>query len=752
MRKVVTCLLAIILVLSWAAQPSQSIYNSAQAQEAAPQLDRIRPDTITAGAPTFTIRLEGKKFTQGARVLFDGVELEMARVSTNRKVLLAEVDAGLVAAAGTHTIRAINPDNQMTTTETLAVVEADPELRFQLEGNAAQEKIQTALLVGASGENFNENSKVLVWGKASPETRFIDENTLSFVFPERFLDDPARIPIMVQNKNGRLSNVDIFFVVPRPVTLDSIDPSSIEVGTEDFELSIFAQGLKPDAKVLVNDVEVEVIRRKDERIDTKVPGSLRSTPGRLIVRVEQDGIQSIDEVLSVTPSEDPFIFTISPASIRQGDSRETIDIVGANFGDQDKVLLDGQEVSTRTSTRRRFTIVVKSELLATPGTHTIQVRDQDGAVSNVVSFVVTPDVTVSTLSGASRDGFNPESQCVSAEEAKFRRPRRLALGPDGLLYVTDQQNHAIRTINPATGEVCLVAGTGKSGYNDTGNARGFEPTFSFPNGVAVDTAGRIYVSENGNNVIRRITRGTSGATAVTTFAGASSEVTNRDRQDRLNSTRVGIQGFRNGPALEARFRLPDDMTIAPDGTIYVADANNHSIRRIRQDGGQTVVETIAGNGVPGFADGISGNARFNVPTAVALSLDGAALLVADTNNDRVRSIDLATGRVRTIAGKGQGGGADGPVGEAEFSQPIGLAVDSDGSVYVSEVSGDRVRRIDTSGNVTTLAGDNNTNKFRDGAGLRATFDSPRGIAIDRQRGILYVADTENFRVRKIQLR
>jgi sugar lactone lactonase YvrE len=360
-------------------------------------------------------------------------------------------------------------------------------------------------------------------------------------------------------------------------------------------------------------------------------------------------------------------------------------------------------------------------------------------------------VDVTTLVGASRDGFNEGVACVSADDARLRRPRRLALGPDGLIYVTDQQNHAIRTINPETGEVCLVAGTGVSGYSDSGNSRGFEPSFSFPNGLAVRSDGVIDVTENGNNVVRRITRGPGGSVTVETFAGDSDEISSRDRQNRLNSTRVGIAGFRNGTAEQSAFRRPDDILIAPDGAIYLADANNHAIRRIREVGGQVTVETVAGNGVPGYADGIAQNARFFSPTALALSDDGRFLFVADTNNGRVRRIDLLSGVVGTVAGSGRGGSNDGPVGEATFEQPIGLAIDFDGTLYVSEVSGNRVRRIDTSGHVTTLAGISKA-KFRDGVGLRATFANPRGLLIDRQRGILYVADTENFRVRKIQLR
>ena len=170
------------------------------------------------------------------------------------------------------------------------------------------------------------------------------------------------------------------------------------------------------------------------------------------------------------------------------------------------------------------------------------------------------------------------------------------------------------------------------------------------------------------------------------------------------------------------------------------------IRRIRQN----VVETIAGNGVPGFADGVAGNARFNTPTGITLSADGRFLLVADTNNHRVRKIDLISNRVDTLAGSGFPSNDDGPAGEAAFNQPIGLALDSDGTLYVSEIFGSDIRRIDPLGNVTTLAG--KTSKFKDGPGLEAFFDNPRGLAIDKQRGILYVADQENSRIRKIVLR
>src|SRR5262249_36754976 len=125
--------------------------------------------------------------------------------------------------------------------------------------------------------------------------------------------------------------------------------------------------------------------------------------------------------------------------------------------------------------------------------------------------------------------------------------------------------------------------------------------------------------------------------------------------------------------------------------------------------------------------------------------------VADTNNDRVRQVDLQNNLVKTLAGSGNNGTDDGPPAESTFSRPIGLSVDQDGTVFVAEFTGNDIRRIDPAGNVSTLAGGPNA-KFRDGAGVDSKFAGPRGLAIDRQQGVLYIADYDNLRIRKISLR
>ena len=737
MRKAVIYSLAIILMSSLMLLPELSRRAIVHAADA-PVLNKIGPTTITTGAPTFTVRAEGRAFVEGAVILFDGQPLATRFVS--KRVVVADVDASVVAAPGTHSVAVQNPDGQTSASETLTVVDPTADFFIRLPQNAVQQGSTNILAPFVTGEGLSKVSKVFVGGK-SVTFDFFNDRKIQILIPTKFNDVPAAIPITAADKQGNLSNTEIFYIVARAPKITGSDPIRLNVGAEDVLLKVFGN-FNDNAQIVINDIPLPTTIKKGH-LEATIPASLLTQPGELIVRIQQDGVQSEDLILTVSPTDDPFIFTVAPLRLRVGEDRATIDIVGDNFGDGTTALIDGQPAKIKGLAKRRLTIVITGDLLSAPGTHTVQVKKGD-IVTSSFSFEVVPDVTVTTFAGLSREGFS--DTCVTTATATFRRPRRISLGPDGLLYITDQQNHAIRTLNPTTGEVCTVAGTGQEGYKDSADTTD-PPVFSYPNGVVVDGDGTIYVSENGNNVIRRIRR-TGSTVTVDTFAGDFRPIESAEKQQAFNSTKLGMDGFHNGPLLGgAAFRLPDDMVIAADGSIYVADAGNHAIRRIRN--GQ--VETVAGNGVPGFADGIGPNVRFNTPTGRALSLDGQFLYVADTNNDRVRRIDLTNNRVSTLAGSGVTGMDDGPPGEATFNQPIGLAVDSDGTVYVSEVSNNDIRRVDLLGNVTTLAG-TGSNKFRDGAGAFARFSQPRGLAIDRQRGILYVVDTDNQRIRQIALR
>src|SRR5262249_20086593 len=154
--------------------------------------------------------------------------------------------------------------------------------------------------------------------------------------------------------------------------------------------------------IVVNGIALPTTIRKGH-LEATIPAELVAQPGQLIVRIQQGGIQSDNEILTVSPSDDPFIFTVAPLRLRAGEDRATIDIVGDNFGDGTTALIDGQAAKVRNVTRRRLTIVITGDLLNAPGTHTVQVKKGD-TVTSTFTFEVVPDVTVMTFAGLGREG------------------------------------------------------------------------------------------------------------------------------------------------------------------------------------------------------------------------------------------------------------------------------------------------------------------------------------------------------------
>ena len=265
--------------------------------------------------------------------------------------------------------------------------------------------------------------------------------------------------------------------------------------------------------------------------------------------------------------------------------------------------------------------------------------------------------------------------------------------------------------------VSTLAGDGTYGFaNGTGTAA----QFRYPYGVVVDASGNVYVADYNNHRIRRITP----AGVVSTFAGS------------------GTEGFANGTGASAQFNSPVGIALDASGNMYVADSDNHRIRKITPAG---AVTTLAGSGTYGFADGTGASAQFKCPHGVAVDASGN-VYVADRYNHCIRKITPA-GAVTTLAGSGTEGFADGTSVAAQFKHPYGVAVDASGNVYVADTNNDRIRKITPAGAVTTLAGGNNSG-FADGVGAAARFTTPTGITIDAA-GNLYVAEYNNQRIRRI---
>ena len=342
---------------------------------------------------------------------------------------------------------------------------------------------------------------------------------------------------------------------------------------------------------------------------------------------------------------------------------------------------------------------------------------------------------------ASCTGISDDPKWVVTTFASgFNSPRGMAvrLSSSGNLenfYVADTGGHLIKEITPA-GKVTILAGSGTAGLtNDIGTAAQFDG----PRGVAVDSSGNVYVADTENHLIRKITITTSTlnnvvtkTATVTRFAG---KLTNG----------AGTYGFANGAGLtEAQFNRPLDVAVDGDN-VYVADTGNHLIRKITfttvNDVVTAAVSTLAGSRTRGFANGAGTEAQFAAPVGVAV--DGDNLYVADMFNSCIRKIIISkiatSDGVSTLAG--------------QFNKPSGVAVDSSDNIdniYVADLGNNRIRKITIT--TTTLNGvDTKTATVSTVAGSgAAALQSPSGVAVVGNN--IYVTDTDNHRIRKIELK
>ena len=330
---------------------------------------------------------------------------------------------------------------------------------------------------------------------------------------------------------------------------------------------------------------------------------------------------------------------------------------------------------------------------------------------------ITPAAVVSTLAGTAFVGGSADG--VGAE-ASFRVPRGLATDRDGNVYVADSLNHTIRRITPE-GRVSTLAGA--PGVAGSADGAGADARFNWPGGVATDGLGRVYVTDRLNFTLRQI--GADGT--VTTLAGA-----------------VGISGSADGIGTEARFFQSEGIAADGFGNLFVADTGNSIIRKVSSSG---VVSTLAGARSPGYADGIGAEARFSSPAGIAVDSLGNAY-VADTDSSTIRKIS-PDGQVSTYAGSVSLSGAVDAVGkDARFLNPVGVAADSVGNVYVADYRNSTIRRITPSASVSTLAGRAGEPGQVDGNGATARFAEPSGVATDRADNI-YVIDSIHNVVRRI---
>ena len=338
------------------------------------------------------------------------------------------------------------------------------------------------------------------------------------------------------------------------------------------------------------------------------------------------------------------------------------------------------------------------------------------------------------VSGVAGDAssFGDGGQAIAA---KHYWPMDVTIGTTGELYIVDWNNHRVRKID-ANGMMTSIIGAGTLGDDSSGPADQLD--LNHPTGLTIGDDGHFYLASWHNWKIKLV-----------------------DRNTNMTSIAVGTtQGFEGdgGPASNAKMDIPSSLVFDFEGNMYISDQGNYRIRKVETDG---TITTFAGGG-KGFADGIGTEAMFDAPQGpdatpggkLTIDADRTTLYMADTFNNRIRKIDLATGEVTTIAGNGTGSytGDGGPASAATLNGPTDVHLSHDNDLYIADAENHVIRKIDTNGIITTVAGTGQKGVSPDGTdAVSAMLNRPMGVAFDEANHTLYITDTFNHMVKRVYL-
>ncbi|MBI4749734.1 MAG: IPT/TIG domain-containing protein [Acidobacteria bacterium] len=344
---------------------------------------------------------------------------------------------------------------------------------------------------------------------------------------------------------------------------------------------------------------------------------------------------------------------------------------------------------------------------------------------------VDPAGGITTVAGNGSRGFNGDG--IPAISASLNTPRAILVDRQGNLLVADTENHRIRRIDAQTQIITTIAGTGAQDFTgDDGPA--LEASLAAPMGMAVDALNHLFLVDSINCRIRRVDAITG---IITTMAGNGEAAFHGD----------------SGPAINASLYYPTGVAVDSPGNIFIADSFNNRVRRV--DAASKIITTFAGDGQFDFDDGgPATEAGLDFPTDVAVDTQNN-LLIADSNHHVIRRVSASTHIISTVIGNGIAGffGDNGPATEANLFLPNNVAVDGTGNVYISDQYNHRIRRVESGGIITTVAGSGNAGFYGDGgpaigAGINFLFGG--GVAVDTQAN-LFVADDGNYRIRRLDL-
>jgi sugar lactone lactonase YvrE len=547
-----------------------------------------------------------------------------------------------------------------------------------------------AITISGLGFSGDKESIQVLFDGWRAEITSVSETQLVVTVPDKATS--GKLLVFVGNQIAKSP----MFTVLAPLTLKKLSASS---APPLVNVKMTGTGFVKDLEkniVKFNGVTAQVAQATDSTLLVNVP--LAATSGPVTVEVYGTTL-SVGEFTVLPPVS---ITGFSPVT---GPTGAEITVRGTSFGttpNMNKVLINGKSATVKSATATQLVIVVPKSA----GTGPITVT-RDSVTVKQKTFVYQYSTRTTTLAGSTMGSDNG-----NAASAQFDGPSDVARDKDGNVYVTDEQNNLIRKITPA-GVVTTLAG-GAAGHQD---ATGDKAKFNGPRSLVMDSVGNLFVAESAG-YIRKVTPGGT----VTTLAGN------------------GTQGHKDATGTDAEFSALNGIAIDKKSNLYVTEGAGY-VRKITPAG---VVTTLAGDGSAGYADGKGTLAKFNGPMGIAINPGHDEIFVADTGNNRIRVISMATDTVKTFAGSGIVGAADDAGTDARFNHPEGITVDAAGLVYVSDTGNERIRVISVGGYVNTIAGSGFPGR-QNGITNVSQFNAPAGLVADG--ATLYIADRANALIR-----
>lgn len=712
-----------------------------------PNITSVSPLPVTAGGAGFTLAVGGTGFTSGAVVNWNGSPLPTTFVSSAQ--LNASVASNLIVVAGpaSLTVTAAGATSNSFTLPVIPTVTSVSPTSVIANGNAFQ--------LTVNGAGFSQGSVVYWNGTAGTalSTTYVSPTVLTATAPASLITAPGTFVIMVTSQ-GYASEIQGPTVsVTGGLSIGSLSPSSATAGGSGFTLSVNGSGFSAGSTALWNGAPLATTFVSASLLNAAVPANLIVTAGTAKVTVISGGNTSGGLTFTIN-GVSLTLTSISPASVTAGGAGFTLTLIGSGFSAGATVLVNGAAVPTTFGSPTQLTAAIPASLIAMPGQASVAVIS-GGTTSSSLTLTVSaasappaPSATqvITTVAGTNW-AFPPTP--LTARIAPLGPVQGVAVDLNNNLYIADAANNLVEKVTPG-GTLTVLAGNGFAGYSGDGGPAN-QAQLNGPWGVAVDSAGDVYIADYYNHVVRKVALDGTISTAARGFADPDAVALDsagnlyvadegtaevwKVSPSGTNTVVAGngsflYSGGDNGPATQSSVGEPTGIAVDAQGNLYIADVNNSRLRMVTPAGTITTIASVN-----------------NRPWGVTIDGAGNILMVNWAPYNNVVKI-APSGATTVIAGTGTAGfaGDGAPATNAQFDFPTGIAVDASGQIYVADNMNERVRGFIPGGNIATIAGNGNFRFSGDGSAAISASVTPNYVASDG-RGNLYIA--EEYRVREV---